>query len=468
MGAKPTLDTATDTTRLHAEMLAMNEALMVGSVRQHELTEAAEFANALLQQEIAERKQMETALRESEKRYRTLFELGPVAVYSCDADGVIQNFNRRAAEMWGRKPAPGDTNERFCGSIKMFRSDGSRVPHDKCPMAAVVSGKSAAVHGMEVILERPDGSRVTCVVDIRPVKNKAGEITGAINCFYDITERKQAEAAERRVEVLAATNWKLELEVARRREVENALKKSEKHTSQLLEQSRRLEEQLRRLSREILQAQEEERKRISRELHDVIAQTLTSINLRLAAFKHQATLNPGEVVRTIIHVQELVHQSVEVVHKFARELRPAVLDDLGLIPALHAFLKVFKAETGIHVSLSAFSGVEQMNGDKRIIFYRVTQESLTNVVRHARATRVEVSIRKQDGGACLTIKDNGKGFGVDGSLNPKKKQRLGLLGMRERLEMIGGKFAITSVPGNGTTVSALIPLDTEKPKAKSL
>jgi PAS domain-containing protein len=109
----------------HEEMLAMNEALVLGSLRQHELAEASELLNAQLQKEIMERKQVEAALRESEERFRTLFELDPVAVYSCDASGMIQNFNRRAAELWGREPALGDTSERFCGSFKLFRPDGS-------------------------------------------------------------------------------------------------------------------------------------------------------------------------------------------------------------------------------------------------------------------------------------------------------------------------------------------------------
>ena len=82
-----------------------------------------------------------SALRESQGRYRTLFDLAPIAVYSCDASGVIEKFNRRAVELWGREPAPGDTDERFCGSFKLFRPDGSFMPHDQCPMAEVVSGK---------------------------------------------------------------------------------------------------------------------------------------------------------------------------------------------------------------------------------------------------------------------------------------------------------------------------------------
>ena len=124
-----------------------------------------------------------------------MFDLGPVAVYSCDASGVIQHFNRRAAELWGREPAAGDTDERFCGLFKLFRPDGSFMPHEQCPMAEVIAGKISAAQDAEVLIERPDGSRVTVVVNIRPLMTERGEITGAINCFYDITQRKQAERA---------------------------------------------------------------------------------------------------------------------------------------------------------------------------------------------------------------------------------------------------------------------------------
>lgn len=185
----------TETAQLHEETVAMNEALVLGAVRQHELAEAAVNLNAQLRAEIAEREQAEAGLRASEERYRTLFDLGPVAVYACDASGVIEKFNHRAAELWGREPLGGDTNERFCGSCKLFRPDGSFMPHEECPMAEVVRGKIPAVRDAEVLIERPDGSRVSVVVNIRSLRNEQGELTGAINCFYDITERRLLEDA---------------------------------------------------------------------------------------------------------------------------------------------------------------------------------------------------------------------------------------------------------------------------------
>ena len=271
--------------------------------------------------------------------------------------------------------------------------------------------------------------------------------------------RQMKDALRQRTADLAASNRQLKQEVAQRKLAEKALKKSERHYGVLLEQSRQMQEQLRLLSRQLLSAQEEERKKISRELHDVIAQTLTSINVRLAALKKEAADNTKGLERSIARTQQLVQHSVNIVHRFARELRPTVLDDVGLIPALHSFMKDFTKRTGIrmHFKTFTFARIEQLDGDKRTALYRVAQEALTNVARHAQASRAEVRIQKLDGNICMKIKDNGKGFPAERVLHAKKKKRLGLLGMRERLEMVNGNFTVESAPGKGTTIRAQIP-----------
>jgi signal transduction histidine kinase len=270
--------------------------------------------------------------------------------------------------------------------------------------------------------------------------------------------KKIVESLSQRTVELAASNLELNLEINQRKAVEAALKKSKRHYSELLAQSDRMQEQLRQLSRQILSAQEDERKKISRELHDVIAQTLTGINIRLAALKKEAGLNTKGLNRSIARTQRLVEKSVDIVHQFARELRPAVLDDLGLIPALHSFVKLFSQRTHLHVDLKVFAGVEQLDSNRRTILYRVAQEAINNVARHAAASWVEVSIQKlAAGGICMKIKDDGKSFSVAGVLQAKGRKRLGLLGMRERLEMVGGRFEVESAPGQGTTIIAQIP-----------
>jgi signal transduction histidine kinase len=259
---------------------------------------------------------------------------------------------------------------------------------------------------------------------------------------------------------LAASNRRLRQEIVQRKSVEKSLRKSKQHYGHLLEQSRQMQEQLRLLSRQLLLAQEEERKKISRELHDEIAQTLTGINVRLASLKTEAAADTKGLQQKITVTQRLVEKSVNIVHRFARELRPTVLDDLGLIPALHSFMKGFTKRTGIHIRFTTFtsSRIKQLNNATRTVFYRVAQEALTNVARHAQASLVEVNFEKLPNAICLKIKDNGKSFQAQRVMHSKRNTRLGLIGMRERLEMVGGKFAVESSPGKGTTVQAQIPL----------
>ena len=122
-----------------------------------------------------------------------LFEQLPFAVYVCDRDGLVQRYNRRAADLWGRAPKLGDPNERFCGSYRMFRPDGSLLPHHECPMADVLR-TGVSVREQEVHIERPDGLRGIALVDIEAIKDGDGNIVGAVNCLQDITERKRGEA----------------------------------------------------------------------------------------------------------------------------------------------------------------------------------------------------------------------------------------------------------------------------------
>jgi signal transduction histidine kinase len=299
------------------------------------------------------------------------------------------------------------------------------------------------------LIKRAGTFFAVAITPIEKTHRSAREATAYLKKFIETLSQRTVE--------LAASNLELSLEVAHRKAVEQKLRHSELHYSTLLRQSDGLQEQLRRLSRQILSAQEDERKRISRELHDVIAQTLTSINVRLAELKRSAALNTRGLDRNIERTQRLVAHSVNIVHQFARELRPSVLDDLGLIPALHTFLKNFRKETGIRVSLSTFAAVEEMNGDKRTVLYRVAQEALTNIARHARASEAKVNIQRLNGAVVMKIVDNGKGFDTQRESNGRPGKRLGLLGMRERLEMVGGKFAVRSAPGKGTVIAVEIP-----------
>ncbi|MBZ5637202.1 MAG: sensor histidine kinase [Acidobacteriia bacterium] len=343
------------------------------------------------------------------------------------------------------------------------------------------TARSLGTEAMEVGLDISDlvGIHERALFTLLPRRSSSGGRAGMVKlaaafCVealapFEIARRAALEnngvsdrpslTTRRRTVALAALRLRLRREIDLREAVQEALEKSERHYVQLLERSRHMQEHLRRLSHELLSSQEEERKRISRELHDEVGQILTAINVKLATLKKEATVNTTGLKGTISSTQRLVERSMKTVHRFARELRPPILDDLGLIPALHSFMKGFTKRTRIPVDFTAFVAVEQLSGDKRTVLYRVAQEAFTNVEKHAEASRVTVSIRKIRGVVHMEIHDDGRSFQVERVLHSRRVGRLGLIGMQERVEMVGGTFAVRSAPGKGTTLSAQIPCD---------
>lgn len=267
----------------------------------------------------------------------------------------------------------------------------------------------------------------------------------------------------RQAATLEKGNRRLKREIARRKAVEGSLLEAQERYRSLFVASQIMERKLRHLTRQIITAQEEERKEISRELHDEVVQTLVGINVELATLGKGASLGLSALKAKIGRTQRLVENSVNAVHRFARNLRPAVLDDLGLIPALHAYSKSLAKRKRIHIQMTAFGGVEALGGIKRTVLFRVAQEALTNVARHAQATRIRMTISQVSGCVRMEINDNGKSFSVEKTLFAPRPNRLGLIGMKERVEMVGGELSIVSAPGEGTTVRADIPLKEQAP-----
>lgn len=143
--------------------------------------------------DVTDRTQAEQTVRQNEERFRALFQLGPLAMYSCDAQGTVQEYNDAAVQLWGRAPRRGDANEKFCGSFKLHLADGTSLSHAQTPVAAVLKGEMPAAHDVKVIIERPDGSRLNVIANMVPIKNANGDVTGVINCLYDTTERTRLE-----------------------------------------------------------------------------------------------------------------------------------------------------------------------------------------------------------------------------------------------------------------------------------
>jgi len=213
---------------------------------------------------------------------------------------------------------------------------------------------------------------------------------------------------------------------------------------------------LRRASASLLRAAETERLRIARELHDETGQVLTAIKLELAELERLVAGSPKgtEAAR---RAADLTGRALESIRATARGLRPAVLDDLGFVPALRSLAEEFAGRTGVEVDLKATPLPRTPGPEVQVAMYRVLQEALTNVARHAAAARVEIAVRVENGDVVLAVRDDGRGFDPDRATAPGDG-RAGLAGMRERVVGAGGRFSMSSAPGRGSRLEARLPL----------
>lgn len=325
--------------------------------------------------------------------------------------------------------------------------DLARIHDQALPSVMPLDGISVVVH--KEMIKRAGGFFADAITRIEETHRAAVETNKQLS---GLNQKLNQHARE-----LAAMNLRLQREIDRRKKVEISLKASKLNTARLLAQSHRMQEQLRRLSHEMILSHEAERKQISRELHDQVSQTLAGINVHLAALKVEALSNNKGLAKKIAKAQRLVVKSVRIVHRFALELRPTILDDLGLVAALNRYLQDFAKRTRVRVRLVVSDGIESLSPDERIVLFRVAQAALTNVGKHAKATSVLLTLRRNQTETRMEIQDDGKSFQVEKVLFAKRHKRLGVLGMRERVDMIGGAFNISSAAGKGTTVQVRIP-----------
>ena len=408
-----------------------------------------------VQRDITERLRVEDAIKRSEALFSSLIAQSPVGVYVVGADFRLQQMNPKALPSFiNVQPLIGRDFAEIVHTLWSKRVASKIVA---CFRHTLKTGKP--YESPEFSEQRQDtGQQEAYEWQIQRVTLPAGEL-GVVCFFNDITERKRAEWVRRRLDILTASNSKLEAEIVQRQAVEKTLKRSEQHQRRLLKQAQHMQKQLRGFSHQIITAQEDERKRISRELHDVIAQTLVGINVHLGTLTRGTEGTPKSLLVKIQRTQQLVEKAADTVHQFARELRPTVLDDLGLIPALEAHLGCFTSDTGVRAALNVTADIESLIGNRRTALFRIVQEALTNVARHAKATSVSISLLcLNERTIRMTITDDGQGFFADEALGARKSKRLGLLGMRERIEMIDGTFCIESSPGQSTIVSVDLPV----------
>jgi PAS domain S-box-containing protein len=353
-------------------------------------------------------KVMTEALRESEARMTGIIGAAMEAIISVDDKQHIVIFNREAENIFHCK-----AEDAIGSPLSRFIPERFRAAHHqhverfgKTGTTERRMGKQMALYGL-----RADCEEFPLEASISQIEHHGKKLFTVM--LRDITLRKQNEQ---------------ELEASR--------------------------QQLRELAVSVQGAREEEKTRIARELHDDLGQQLTALKMDLSWVSRRLPADIKDLVEKIQAMQALTNSSVNSLRRIASDLRPTMLDDLGLTPAIEWLAHDFAQRTGIKIHLTIADQLLRLTKDAETAIYRIVQESLTNVTRHAHATNVFISTKYTERGFLLTVRDDGVGI-APGSR--RKAKSFGLLGMRERVHVFGGALSITGEPGHGTTVEVELP-----------
>lgn len=355
--------------------------------------------------------QAEEALRESKELLGLFVEHAPAALAMFDDQMRYLHASRR----WRADYGLGDRELRGVSHYEVSPEvpEQWKEAHRRGLAGEVLSGEADR-------FERADGSEQWIRWEVRPWRDAEGSVGGIVIFSEDVTERKAADAALLRNERLALQR-----------------------------------QQLKALAERLQQVREEERKRVARDLHDQIGQILTAIKMDMAWVVRHLPGSKDELHERLAGSIKMVNEGVRSVRSICSGLRPGVLDDLGLAAAIEWQANEFASRTGIPCKVTVPADELKLNGDRATALFRIFQECLTNVARHAEAREVKTSLKEQDGIVLLVVEDSGKGFRqseVAGSL--------GILGMKERAQVCGGDVQVSSAPGKGTTVTVRVPVQT--------
>jgi len=342
-------------------------------------------------------------LRTSEKNYRELFESANEAIWVHDLEGNIQIANKACEKFTGY------SIEELCTkNVKSFLSEES------LNLAKQVRNKLFQHQHVDFPYEqrliKKDGTEAICMLTTSLITID-GEPKAFQNIARDVTSEK------------------------------------------------RMQESLRFYLQQVTRAQEEERKRIARELHDDTAQELVALSRRLDRFIANATHLSTQDISNLEEVRKQADSILDGLRRFSQDLRPSILDDLGLVPALEWLTSDLTNHFGIAVGMGLVGSVHRFSPETELVLFRVAQEALRNVCKHSEASRAWVTLEFGKDRAILTIKDNGKGFSLPERVGDLAKSgKLGLAGMQERVQLVGGRLTLYSKPGEGTTITVEVPI----------
>ena len=337
----------------------------------------------------------------AEHAYRVLIESMNEGALTLTSDKTILYANQCFAKM-----VKCPLEQVIGSSLRRFLSVA-----DRARLRPLLKRAAAAGVKIQVLLLAGDGSQLPVQISIRPLARKGSDRAGTGMVVTDLTE------------------------------------------------SRRNEEQLRALTHRMVQVQEAERGRVALELHDHITQLLCAVLVRSQTLADQLPAREGRLKREALKLRELLGQTAEEVERISRNLRPGVLEQLGLVAVLRDAGMEFAKRTGVSLKLVCVALTARLPGDIELTLYRILQEALENVALHARAKHVKVNLTMKDDFVQLVIYDDGISFDPEHRSARRKKQvRLGLLGMRERATYVGGTLNVNSAPGKGTTITAKISL----------
>jgi PAS domain S-box-containing protein len=363
---------------------------------------------AVILRDMGEGIRSQERLEESEARLRSIVDSAMDAIITVDEDQQVVMFNKAAEEVfgWPREEAIGAPLESFIPQRFRAEHAGHMRRFGEGRTSSRRMGESRVVKGL-----RRSGGEF-------PIDASISQITEGGRRFFTVVLR----------------------DVTRRVQDEQELRHSR--------------DEIRSLAMATTAAREQEKSRIARELHDELGQALTALKIDIGWLRERIGKTP-EVVGKLEAMQDLLDSTVAAARRISADLRPLMLDDLGLGAAIEWLVENFRARTGIDTELEAREEDLALEDPYATAVFRVLQESLTNIAKHAGASKVHVRVVRDNGSVDLTVQDDGRGFSADDSSKPGS---FGLLGLRERASLLQGEVSVDSTPGKGTTVHMRIPL----------